>query len=104
MHLPAYDEHQALKLTPLLEAIGREIVERQDAIRALHRASWWGIGDPDELARDLTVHRNELADAHQELERLGCSLVGRRPLTFRIRRAGEGPRSFLWQGRDLLAY
>ena len=104
MRRPAYDEEQAMLLTPLLEAIGREIIDREEAIRALLKDASQQLYDPDWLARELYVHRDELAGAHMELEELGCSLVGRRPLTFRIRRAGVGPRSFLWQGTDLVAY
>ena len=85
---PAYDERQALALTPLLEAIGREILERQDAVRDLVQRSTWVLADVDAVADELALHRAELERAHLELARLGCTLVGRRPMTFRIRRGG----------------
>jgi len=102
---PAYDEEQARALAPLLEAIGREILERQDAVRELVQRSSAMIDDVERVARELSHHRAELERAHLELARLGCALVGRRPMTFRIRRLSlEGPRSFLWQGNELIAY
>jgi len=107
MHTATYDESQARRLLCLLEAIGREIVERQALVRALADDPPWGE-EPRACAAwaaDLAHHRRELRAAHTELERLGCSLVGRRPLTFRIpRRTSRGARSFLWQGDALLPY
>jgi hypothetical protein len=105
MKRPAYDEDQARKLTPLLQAIGREILDRESAMQALIQLNAWGMGDPRVLASELAIHRGELVRAHLELEHLGCSLAGRLPLTFRIRRVSDGgPRSFLWQDQDLLRY
>lgn len=105
MKRPAYDEVQARKLTPLLEAIGREIVEREKAMEALVQLNAWGMGNPSGLARELALHRNELLRAHLELEALGCSLASRHPLTFRIRRVDDGgARCFIWQGQDLLRH
>ena len=104
MRVLSYNAQQARALTPLLEAIGREIVERQDTIRALLLRASNELYDPEKLAHDLLRHRKALAAAHLELYNLGCALVGRRPLTFSIRRAGQGPRSFLWQGGELREY
>lgn len=102
-----YDEHEARRLLPLLKSIGREIAQRQRIVCRLEL-----VEPPDdereahrEWVADLALQRRELRMAHRELERLGCSLVGRRPLTIRIpRRAPEGRRSFLWQGGELLPY
>lgn len=105
-HLP-YDEREARLLLPLLKSIGREIAERQRTLLRLER----DMPSPEEReacrewSAELAVQRRELRMAHLELERLGCSLVGRRPLTIRIpRRAPEGRGSFLWQGGELLTY
>ena len=99
------DEIQAQALIPLLESIRREVFERQNAVQALLRVGAVGIEGRAEIAWELSLHRRELARAEQELTRLGCSLVGRRPLTIRIRCAARtGPRSFLWQGEKLLAF
>ncbi len=105
MRVLSYSAEQARALTPLLEAIGREIVERQETVRMLLQAASDELYDPDQLAHELLLQRDALEAAHRELYKLGCALVGRRPLTFSIRRAGRGPSSFLWQaGGELREY
>lgn len=102
-----YDEREARQLLPLLESIGNEILERQAAIRTLedHAPMQAERAAFSAWSAEIAVERRELRKALEELERLGCSLVARRPMTFRIPRlVAEGRRSFLWQGGELLVY
>ena len=120
-----YDERRASRLLPLLGAIGREILERTQALDALELefeqlSSSQDNGDArfsdDRTATDrlttnqlhskmaeMAAHRRGLRHAQTELQRLGCSVLGTEPLTFRIPgRVGEAKHSFVWQTGDLV--
>lgn len=83
---PLYDRVSADRLIPLLRSIAREVVERQTSLErldaALERAS-------DERRAQLLIgeaatQRRELRHAWSEVLRLGCSILGTQPVTFRI--------------------
>ena len=108
-----YDQKRASSLLPLLGAIGREIQERAAALARLERQiealTATPYSDSDETLSgvlhsklaEASAHRRGLRLARQELERLGCSVVGTEPLTFRIPgRVGEANHSFVWQTGD----
>ena len=103
-----YDPRLAKELMPLLESIGREITERSVALENLEaeierHALQDGPGDagPHGLIAEAAAHRRGLRLSRQELERLGCSVVGTDPLTLRIPgRVGTTKRSFVWQAGD----
>lgn len=102
-----YDQRRAQSLLPLLGAIGREIQERAETLAALEVAIERleeTDGAREELHRmeaEAATHRRGLRLAKVELERLGCSVVGMAPLTFRIPgRVGEAKHSFVWQTGD----
>lgn len=96
-----YDREGALRLLPLLESIGREIVEREEVVRRIEeelrgldgRGKGWSRR-ADALTAEAAVHKRELRLARTEIEHLGCSLVGHHPPTVRI--PGE-VHSWLWQ-------
>lgn len=103
-----YDRERAGALVPLLEAIGIEIQERSDELRSIESEveAATAVPFPDEgrvhgLVARAAAHRRGLRAAKQELERLGCSVVGTEPLTIRIPgRVGEAKHSFVWQTGD----
>ncbi len=103
-----YDRTRANELLPLLESIGKEIRERSLKLTAieLRLEELEGLPSADENEIHLHVaeasqHRRALRLAKQELERLGCSVVGTAPLTFRIRgEEGTQKTSFVWQTGD----
>jgi len=104
-----YKHEEVLGLLPLLGSIGREIEERTLALeeieRQLESISQLSSGERNEeyyeLVADAAAHRRGLRLANQELERLGCSVLGTAPVTFRIPgRVGEANRSFVWQTGD----
>ena len=103
-----YDRRSARELLPLLGAIGRELQERREALERLEarleRLKQEPHSDPDEvreLVAETASHRLGLRLARNELDRLGCSVVGTEPLTIRIPgRVGEARRSFVWQTGD----
>ena len=105
-----YDESRAEKLLPLLESIATEIRERTEHLERieaeLEARSEEALPDQSEI-RDLVAqaatHRRGLRLAKQELERLGCSVVGMEPITFRIPgRVGRARRSFVWQTGEFM--
>lgn len=102
-----YNRAHATRLLPLLGAIGREIQERAEALQTLEAKieEWTGRPEQAEEFRravaDAAAHRKGLRLAKGELERLGCSVLGTEPLTFRIPgRVGEANQSFVWQTGD----
>ena len=108
-----YDQRRASRLLPLLGAIGREIQERTEALDRLEKdiarlSAIPYVDTQDQLSRELqgklaeaSAHRRGLRLAKQELDRLGCSVVGTEPLTIRIPgRVGEALHSFVWQNGD----
>ena len=104
-----YDPQHAKEILPLLESIGREITERSLALAHLEtEITTLESEDPVDddrmhgLVAEASAHRRGLRLAKAELERLGCSVVGTTPLTFRIPgRIGTRDRSFVWRTGDL---
>jgi len=105
MHSKRYGPDEVSGLLPLLDSIGFEIEERSRRLATLEREiELLSSGEPFErealLERqaEIATHRRGVRLARAELERLGCSLVGTEPLTFRIPGAdGLRRRSFVWQ-------
>lgn len=109
IHRP-YDPADAEALAPLLDSIGRELEQRnarlteiearQGQLRA-SRAPRNGRRQSAELRQldgEVSLQRRELRRCHDELEALGCSVVGTAPLTVRIPTSvGGAPRSQVWQ-------
>lgn len=103
-----YERSDANAILPLLASIGREIQERSDRLDQLETSieeqSSMPAPDPEELHRllaEAATQRRGLRLAKQELERLGCSVVGMEPLTFRIPgRVGRAKHSFVWRTGD----
>jgi hypothetical protein len=103
-----YEQEEVLGLLPLLGSIGREIEERTAAleeiearIESLSEAFSTKRVDLQILIAEAAAHRRGIRLARKELERLGCSVVGTTPLTFRIPgRVGEANHSFVWQTGD----
>jgi len=90
-------------LLPLLSSIGREIEERASELAAIEARIELLSGRPrpdrneiQRLVAEAATHRRGIRLAQQELERLGCSVVGTEPLTFRIP-GRVGKHSFVWQ-------
>lgn len=104
-----YDRTRATALLPLLRSISSEIQERTNDLERIEallaRAD---AGKPIRAdVRDLTAaaatNRREIRIARQEVERLGCSIVGTAPVTIRIPgQHGEERRSFVYQDGDLV--
>jgi hypothetical protein len=100
-----YDRGHALELLPLLDAIGREIRERTEALEQieshideLRSQPFTNLDEVQQLQSEASNHRRGLKIARQELDRLGCSVVGMEPLTFRIPgKVGAAKTSFVWQ-------
>lgn len=99
-----YRKQEILGLLPLLGSIGREIEERTVSLAEIEALSDRPNPDRDEmhnLIAEASAHRRGLRLSRLELERLGCSVVGTEPLTFRIPgRVGEAKHSFVWQAGD----
>ncbi len=103
-----YDRKLASELLPLLGAIGREIQERTQTLALLEdrieRVSSKTRSDHHEvlgLVAEAAEQRRGIRLAKAELDRLGCSVVGTAPLTFRIPgRVGRDKHSFVWQAGD----
>ncbi len=109
IHRP-YEPADAEALAPLLDSIGRELEQRstrlleiearQDQLRT-SRAPRNGRRQAAELRQlegEVSLHRRELRRCREELEGLGCSVVGTTPLTVRIPTSvGGAPRSQVWQ-------
>ena len=95
-------------LLPLLMSISREIEERCRSLAALEQEMEELDGTrPDGLTKlrrltaEASVQRREMRHAFREIERLGCSIVGHAPLTFRIPIGrGDRSRSMIWQMGD----
>ena len=103
-----YEQEEVLGLLPLLASIGRELEERTTALEEIEtridslseKASTQRV-DIQILVAEAAAHRRGVRLAREELERLGCSVVGTTPLTFRIPgRVGEANHSFVWQTGD----
>jgi hypothetical protein len=102
-----YAPSAAAALAPLLESIGREIDERvsrlaevEARIEELHASPFYS-DELHGLVAEAAAHRNALRQCKNELESLGCSVVGTMPLTVRIpTRVGEERQSLVWQQGD----
>ena len=105
MKTRSYEEKEILALLPLLRSITRELeersAERERIEEAIEILSALPDSNEDEirlLVGEVATHRREIRRAGEELERLGCSVVGTEPLTLRIPgKVGEARRSFVWQ-------
>jgi hypothetical protein len=104
-----YDRTRATALLPLLRSISREIqdrttgLERIEAQLARAEAGKPIRADVHDLVATAARHRREIRMAREELERLGCSIVGTAPLTIRIPgRRGKKRHSFVYQGGDAI--
>jgi uncharacterized protein DUF2203 len=103
-----YAPADAKALAPLLDSIGRELVERGVRLAELEtriaelRASPFYADELHQLEAEAAEHRRALRLCRAELEQLGCSVVGTSPLTVRIpTRIGKSNRSLVWQhGRE----
>src|SRR5262245_19564665 len=90
---------RALSLGPLLASIGREIAERSDCLAQLlvrRERERLDTAGRAQLDAECSTHRRELRQAHKELARLGCQVVGSHPLVFRVDAGKEGEESVLF--------
>lgn len=99
-YLPA----DAKALAPLLDSIGRELEDRGARLAELEsrierlQAGPRRMKELKQLESEAAEMRRELRHCREELERLGCSVVGTTPLTVRIpTRVGDAHRSLVWQ-------
>jgi uncharacterized coiled-coil protein SlyX len=99
-----YAPADAKALAPLLASIGRELEERGMQLTELEkrmrelRASPFFDEALHELEAEAATQRQALRHCREELERLGCRLVGTQPLTIRIpTRVGGAKKSVVWQ-------
>jgi hypothetical protein len=86
-------------LGPLLAAIGREVSERSEVLAPLLVRREHARLDPAARAlldAECAVHRRELRRCQEELERLGCQIVGWRPLVFLVGARSKGDDSVLF--------
>jgi hypothetical protein len=107
MNQHPYEPTDAQALTPLLDSIGRELDERGTRLLELEARIEELRGNPHfvlefrRLEGEAANHRLELRHCREELERLGCKVVGTAPLTVRIpTREGDTRRSQVWQQRQ----
>lgn len=99
-----YAPSDAKALAPLLDSIGRELEERGTRLSELEthvqelRASPFYDAELPELEAEIAIQRRELRHCREEVERMGCSVVGTKPLTIRIpTHVGGANRSLVWQ-------
>jgi hypothetical protein len=103
----AYEPSDAEALAPLLDSIGRELGERgtrlleiEGRIEEIKRNRHFAV-ELRRLAGEAATHRRELRHCREELERLGCRVLGTAPLTVRIpTRESDGRQSQVWQQRQ----
>ncbi len=81
-----YDPAGAERLIPLLCSIAREVAERQASLERLETALEHASDErfAQLLAGEAACQRRELHHIAQEVLRLGCSILGTQPVTFRI--------------------
>jgi len=92
MQTSHYEPRVARRLLPLVRSIGQEIVEREANLEAS------GPVETHATVAETAIQRRELRHAYEELEKLGCTVVGHAPLTLRIPAQRNGrSRSLLWQ-------
>ena len=104
-----YEATAAKALLPLLDSIRRELEERgetlariEERIDSLAHGPCSREAEQRFLLAEASAERRELRRCHRELERLGCSVLGTKPLTIRIPTVeGATKKSLVWQhGRD----
>ncbi len=102
----SYEPADAEALAPLLDSIGRELEERAARLAEIEtRMQALRAKDEPRRTEELTSLegeaaslRRELRHCREELENLGCSVVGTTPLTVRIQtHVGNARRSHVWQ-------
>ena len=99
-----YAPADAETLAPLLASLGRELEERgrrlaeiEARIGALHASPFYSP-ELRELEAEASIQLRELRHCREELERLGCSVVGTTPLTIRVATRVDGTsRSRVWR-------
>jgi hypothetical protein len=100
----SYAPEDAKALAPLLDSIVHEIEERTALLESIEadlaefRESPFLEQNESSLRAEAASQRRELRHCREELERLGCSVVGTSPMTIRIP-THEGSRhlSRVWQ-------
>ncbi|MEQ1892312.1 MAG: DUF2203 family protein [Planctomycetota bacterium] len=99
-----YDPKHARALAPLLDSISGEIEERSLALEALEgrihelKNSPFYAQELRMLEAEAAAHRRELHQCRNELERLGCTVLGTTPITIRIpTMVGKQRKSVVWQ-------
>ena len=99
-----YAPADAEALAPLLDSIGRELAERGARLTAVEgriaalRSSPFFTAELGPLEAEAADLRRELRHCHEELERLGLSVVGTAPLRVRIPTEVAGSkRSLVWK-------
>ena len=99
-----YDPEHVRTLAPLLDSISREIEKRTLALEALEerilalKSSPFYSAELRGLESEAAIHRREIRHCRQELDRLGCTMVGTGPIRIRIpTQVGEERRSVVWQ-------
>ena len=104
-----YSPSDARALMPLLDSIRKELEERgtrlnviEERIEALEQRVGGDGSESRLLIAEAASLRQAMSACRKELERLGCSLLGTDPFTFRIPvREGTTRRSLVWRrGRD----
>ena len=111
MKKQSIDLTTAQRMQPLLSAIAGEIADREGALRALElrmeELTLRPVPDRDELRRiaaETSANHRELRHAREEIERLGCAVVGTEPVTVRIpTRRGNRIHSLLLQFKSTAA-
>jgi hypothetical protein len=99
-----YDPKHARALAPLLDAISNEIEERSLALELLEgrihelKNSPFYAAELHGLEAEAAAHRREMRQCRNELERLGCTVLGTTPITIRIPTlVGKKRKSVVWQ-------
>ena len=98
-----YDRTSAARLIPLLCSIAREVAERTASLERLEAALEFASNDRQArfLVGEAATQRRELRHAEAEVARLGCSILGTQPVTFRIPVETDlKPRSLVYQVRE----
>ena len=98
-----YDRTSAARLIPLLCAIAREVAERTASLERLEAALEFASSDRQTrfLVGAAATQSRELRQAEAQVARLGCSILGTQPVTYRIPDETDmRPRSLLYQVRE----
>ena len=98
-----YERNAVERLVPLLRSIARELSERQTLLAQLEAELEHEAEEPRArlLIAEAASQRREIRLVSKEVQRLGCSIVGTEPLTFRIPvRSEPQPHSLVYQVRE----